>query len=168
MSTSSDSDESVQEEYDVEAIRTWRYNRHKKRREFLIKWRNYDESVNSWEPEEHLNCPVPMKVFRESLSKKKKMFLDCKNPENLTGLQRNAEIKAITADIPENNPSTSSRKTSSRHKFCLLVVFEDGGGQAEEIEFREFCRARPEEAFEFCESRLVSRAAIRSRDILLF
>ncbi|CDH55288.1 predicted protein [Lichtheimia corymbifera JMRC:FSU:9682] len=30
---------------------------------FLIKWKNYDDSENTWEPEENLNCPDLLEQF---------------------------------------------------------------------------------------------------------
>ena len=44
-------------EYEVEAIINHRFNRRPRRLEYLIRWRNFDASEDTWEPESHLdNC----------------------------------------------------------------------------------------------------------------
>nr|AFL48188.1 heterochromatin protein 1-like protein 2 [Schmidtea mediterranea] len=37
---------------------------------YLLKWKNYDSSLNSWEPEEHLNCGALIKNFHKNLKLK--------------------------------------------------------------------------------------------------
>lgn len=60
------------EEYNVEAIR-------QKRRtksgavEYLIKWANYPEEENTWEPLEHLKCPELIQKFNEAEADKKRL-----------------------------------------------------------------------------------------------
>ena len=41
------------EEYEVESIRAHKGNG--TRRQYLVKWRNYDSSNNTWEPEDNLD-----------------------------------------------------------------------------------------------------------------
>lgn len=50
-------------EHEVEAILDMRYNNNVK--EYLIKWLNYSESDNSWEPEDRLNCPEKIEEFHQ-------------------------------------------------------------------------------------------------------
>uniref|UniRef100_A0A1I7VT31 Chromo domain-containing protein n=1 Tax=Loa loa TaxID=7209 RepID=A0A1I7VT31_LOALO len=50
-------DESVGEgEYIVEAILGERYNKKKKVKEYLLKWKGYSDAENTWEPETNLDC----------------------------------------------------------------------------------------------------------------
>lgn len=62
---------SEEEEYIVEKVVDKRLNKHGKV-EYLLKWQNYPSSQNTWEPEEHLNCPDLIAVFEESLSNRPK------------------------------------------------------------------------------------------------
>ncbi|RWS22010.1 chromobox protein 1-like protein [Leptotrombidium deliense] len=39
--------------------------------EYLIKWQGWSHDDNTWEPEDHLNCPDIMKEFEEDLKAKK-------------------------------------------------------------------------------------------------
>ena len=49
--------------YEVEAIVDSRFNPSRQRKEFLVKWSGYPPIWNSWEPEEHLQCPGLMEEF---------------------------------------------------------------------------------------------------------
>ncbi|VDL57571.1 unnamed protein product [Hymenolepis diminuta] len=50
-------------EHEVEKVLDMRYGDNMK--EYLIKWLNYSESDNSWEPEDHLNCPEKIEEFHK-------------------------------------------------------------------------------------------------------
>jgi hypothetical protein len=52
------------EDYEVEEILDTRKNT-KGQQEYLIKWENYDESENSWEPTKNLNCDHLVKQFHQ-------------------------------------------------------------------------------------------------------
>ncbi|KAG2226374.1 hypothetical protein INT45_000542 [Circinella minor] len=38
-------------------------------RRYLIKWKNYDDSENSWEPEDNLSCPELLEQFKATVNK---------------------------------------------------------------------------------------------------
>lgn len=171
-SSESEAETDQLEEYDVEIIRAWRYNRETKGREFFIKWRGYSEDDNTWEPEEHLNCPEPMAAFRNTLTKRQLAYFNAKNPDYLTGFQRNAKIKSIACDA--SPISLKAKAGSSKTEFgldncpfVLMVVFEDGAKQAEEVSLSDLFEHRQDEAFEWIERRLISAEALAGRrDVL--
>lgn len=58
---SSDSDSNV---YVVEKIIGHKIK--KKKMHYLIKWKNFDETWNSWESEDNLQCPVFLKAYKKA------------------------------------------------------------------------------------------------------
>lgn len=65
--TIEDSDDNL---YLVEAVLAKRIKRG--RQEYLIKWKNYDEKFNTWEPEDNLKNTVALKKFHKLHDKNKK------------------------------------------------------------------------------------------------
>lgn len=69
MSSKKKSKEIEEEEYVVEKILDKRINNGKP--EYFLKWRDYPDSENTWEPVENLDCPDMIKEFEEQWKKKK-------------------------------------------------------------------------------------------------
>lgn len=75
-------------EYEVEAIIDSRSKKGKTK--FLIRWKGFDESDDTWEPEETLNCPDLIKAFKKKTNKtvkkpkakKRKRYVDSDSEEN--------------------------------------------------------------------------------------
>lgn len=132
------------EEYIVEAIRSWRYNLRESRREYLIKWLNYDEEENTWEPEQNLSCPDIFEQFRQSLTKRQLRFLTYRNPEVLSGFQRNAQFVEIIG-IYDIQP-----------EITLIVMFDDSD-LPEDVSLTELAKHRPEATFEYFEQRVLAK-----------
>lgn len=65
MSHDSDNDSADSGEYIVEAIRAKRKNPKTGTTEWYIKWKDYPEAANTWEPTENLKCPKLMQEFNE-------------------------------------------------------------------------------------------------------
>lgn len=150
-------EERSEPEYCVEAIRAWRYNMDKGQREFFIKWENYSEEENTWEPEEYLNCEEILNKFIQGLSGDQAKYFHTPDLRKLTGFQRNAEFEAcLGADGPHESDDEDSDKVK-KHKFYILAKFKDCKNLIEEITFDEYLQHRPEDALKFCEERLLYR-----------
>lgn len=141
------------EEYVVEAIRDWRYNLREKRREYLIKWKGYEECENTWEPEDNLNCPHILEKYVDGLTSKRYRYWASETPDDLSGFQRNATYRGcIGADAPHESDGEETDKKDKQKFYCLLL-FEDSDF-AEEVPLKEFMQYNPEEAWKFLESRM--------------
>lgn len=136
-------------EYIVEAILDWRHNAREKRREYYIKWQNWDESSNTWEPEGNLHCPAILKQFKEKMPEDQRFYFEHTDPASLSGFKRRAKyLRFVGIDGPH--------ETDHEKQFYCLLLFEDID-LAEEITLEEYFHYKPEEAFEFCESRLLKK-----------
>lgn len=65
--------ETVTEKYDVEEIVDKRITADGKV-EYLLKWKGYPHSDNTWEPEENLACPGLMEAFEKKRKASTGMF----------------------------------------------------------------------------------------------
>lgn len=54
-------EESTENIYEVEKLLKYKWEN--KKRVFLVRWRNYDSSYDTWEPEKNLNCRRILKAF---------------------------------------------------------------------------------------------------------
>jgi len=63
-----DKDVDDSKEYEVEKILDVRFKKNNKRH-FLIRWKGFSVKDDSWEPEEHLNCPELINKFMQKLEK---------------------------------------------------------------------------------------------------
>lgn len=62
------------EAFEVEKILDVQFHRDKKR-EFLIRWKGYSSNLDSWEPEENLNCHDLIDKFMNKLENIKNVTL---------------------------------------------------------------------------------------------
>ncbi|XP_064595163.1 chromobox protein homolog 1-like isoform X2 [Liolophura sinensis] len=72
-----DEEDLGEEEYTVERVVDSRIKNGKK--EYLLKWKGYPDSDNTWEPSGHLDCPDLIAEFED---KKKKRDLERKRKQN--------------------------------------------------------------------------------------
>lgn len=140
-------------EYVVEDIVAWRYNLRRVTKEYNVKWANYPEEENTWEPEENLNCPHILSNFINKLKPKDLGYYNSTTPHKLSGFQRHANfLRCVGSDGPHDSDDESSDKPD-KQKFYCLIQFEDSD-YIEEISIGEFFENEPRAALEFFEARI--------------
>lgn len=150
------SEEEDEPEYVVEAIRAWRYHAKRRSKEYFIKWQNFPESDNTWEPEANLtNCPKILKEYAESLTGSDLLHFTAPNMDKLNGFSRNATFETyVGVDGPHSSDEEDSPKENKQRFYCLCI-FHDTDHVAEECTIEEFVRNRPYEAWKFLEERIL-------------
>ena len=58
---------SGEEEYEAESIKARRYFGRNKRLQFLIRWKGYPESDNTWEPADSVHAPDLVKEYKQRM-----------------------------------------------------------------------------------------------------
>ena len=58
-----------QEQYKVEAIRSHQRHGRKQQLQYLVKWKGYPESDNTWEPVDHIQAPQLVKEYERRQGK---------------------------------------------------------------------------------------------------
>lgn len=141
-------------QYQVEAVRGWRYYYNDRCIQFCIKWLGYDESDNTWEPRENLNCESLLDEFIDNLPPEQARYFHVEEHHKLTGFQRNAEfVHCLGADGPHESDDEDSTKPD-KQTFYFLTKFEDCNC-AEEVTMKEFTTYQQEQAFKFLEERIL-------------
>lgn len=110
-----DDEEGDEEEFVVEKVVDTRTKAGK--REYLLKWKGYPDSENTWEPEENLDCPELISAFEEKNKKEKE-----------------DKKKRKTKDsADEDSTSAKKKKKTSEHDDSSKPRGFDRGLQPERI-----------------------------------
>ncbi len=102
---------SDEEEYIVEKVVDVRVTADGKK-QYLLKWKNYPSSQNTWEPEEHLNCSALIAAFENSLQEKKMAKKRKSNSKKVQ--QKPVVIENKTESDPEPSPKKAESIVSVR------------------------------------------------------
>lgn len=155
MRRDDDNDNQEEEkEYIVEAIRKWRYDYERDRREYFVKWADYKESENTWEPEDCLHCPFILEEFKQSLSEEERLRIQCNNRDELNGFQRHADYRGCVGTDKPRESDNEGLDEKDKEKFYCQLLFQDNQDAVEEIDIKEFAKANQEDALKFIEQRL--------------
>ncbi|GJY72179.1 chromo domain-containing protein [Tanacetum coccineum] len=135
--------------YEIEAVRKKRLRKGKK--EYLVKWRGWPESSNTWEPVENLNHFIEAVEERQGISSKKgkrknqnlshvSATTSSTNQDNKTGLAIHIQEDVRTEDVgPENGVSKDGETVltrvslsigSQRRKTFAVKMFEQSTDSA--------------------------------------
>jgi len=108
-----------EEEYVVEKIVDMRVKGGKK--EYLLKWQNYPDSENTWEPPENLDCEDMIKAFEEKLAKKKEEAKRKREGDEKDGGKKKKKV----SEEEENNPRGFDRGLQPER----IIGATDSGGE---------------------------------------
>lgn len=99
-------------EYDVDKIIDVHFNKGG-RREFLIRWKGWGPSGDTWEPEEHLNCTKLIEKYMEKVDNAKS-----KDPKELRADRKRTDRLTMSSQ-------SRARRLSKRHDGRQRAVYYD-------------------------------------------
>jgi len=152
-------DEEPEEEYTVEKVVYSRMRNGKK--EYLLKWKSYPDSENTWEPSENLDCPDLIADYED---KKKKRDAEKKRKSN--GMEESQKKRKKVTDSKsaedDNKPRGFDRglqperiigATDSSGELMFLMKWKDSD-EADLVPARQANVKCPQIVIAFYEERL--------------
>ncbi|KAM4818615.1 chromobox protein homolog 3-like [Thomomys bottae] len=133
------------EEYEVEKVVGQRVVAGKV--EYLLKWKGYPDADNTWEPEEHLNCPALIENFLRSQEDTSETggsisTQDSEADDNATGFARGLEPERILG------------ATGTSNGLMFLIKWKDSD-EADLVLAREANIRCPQLVIDFYEERII-------------
>jgi len=148
-------EEEEEEEYTVERVADVRVRNGKK--EYLLKWKGYPDSENTWEPEENLDCPDLIGEFEEKAKKKKE-----EKKRKQADEEGSSKKKKKVAEEEDNKPRGFDRglqperiigATDSGGELMFLMKWKDSD-EADLVPARQANIRCPQIVIAFYEERL--------------
>lgn len=159
-----DGDEEEEEEFVVEKVVDTRMRSGKK--EYLLKWKGYPDSENTWEPEENLDCAELIADFEEKYKKekddKKKRKMSKETAGDSEGSSSASKKKKKVTEDEENKPRGFDRglqperiigATDSSGELMFLMKWKDSD-EADLVPARQANVRCPQVVIAFYEERL--------------
>ena len=160
-------EEEEEEEYVVERVVDSRMRGGKK--EYLLKWKGYPDSENTWEPEENLDCPELISAFEEKVKKereekgKKRKTKDGGDAEDSVSSAGSSSSKKRKTNEDEENklrgfdralqPERIIGATDSSGELMFLMKWKDSA-EADLVPARQANVRCPQIVIAFYEERL--------------
>ncbi|XP_046553181.1 chromobox protein homolog 1-like isoform X2 [Haliotis rubra] len=152
-----DAEEEEEEEYTVEKVVDGRMRNGKK--EYLLKWKGYPDSENTWEPEENLDCPDLIADYEDKRKKKEQE----KKRKQANGMDDgSSKKKKKVAEEDDNKPRGFDRglqperiigATDSSGELMFLMKWKDSD-EADLVPARQANVKCPQIVIAFYEERL--------------
>ncbi|XP_052254141.1 chromobox protein homolog 1-like isoform X2 [Dreissena polymorpha] len=156
--TIEEEEEEAEEEFTVEKVVDVRMR--SGRKEYLLKWKGYPDSENTWEPEANLDCPDLIAEYEKDRAEKKKREQEKKRKSN--GDVEGAKKKKKVAEEDDNKPRGFDRglqperiigATDSSGELMFLMKWKDSD-EADLVPARQANVKCPQIVIAFYEERL--------------
>jgi len=153
-------EEEEEEEFTVEKVVDSRMRGGKK--EYLLKWKGYPDSENTWEPEENLDCPELIAVYEDKKKKKDSEAKVAKRKSTSNGAKDDPAKKKKKDDANDNKPRGFERgltperiigATDSSGELMFLMKW-NGSDEADLVPARQANVRCPQIVIAFYEERL--------------
>ncbi|XP_050407538.1 chromobox protein homolog 1 isoform X1 [Patella vulgata] len=152
--------EEEEEEFTVEKVVDRRMKNGK--REYLLRWKGYPDSENTWEPEENLDCPDLIAEFENNRKKKEEKKRKQPNGVDDTSTKKKKKITEVKSSEDDNKPRGFDRglqperiigATDSSGELMFLMKWKDSD-EADLVPARQANVKCPQIVIAFYEERL--------------
>ena len=109
---------SEEENYEVEDIVNHRHRKGKV--EYLIRWKNYTDDDNTWEPEANLDCPDKIKAYNQKVH----WFEEIRTVTIFQAKEKQAsEAAKIKANNENERKSKKRGRAVNKHNYQDLLIY---------------------------------------------
>lgn len=112
-----DEDEQSGEEYIVEKILAQK--KRGKKTLYLIKWKDWPDSSNTWEPEEHLSCPELLEEFKREHARKQSKKTEKLDTSKKSEAKKKPRERVTRDAKKDRRPKTQSKESNNKVRESL-------------------------------------------------